>query len=265
MPDPHRPHGSTVPTVLSACAFAVAAFVLVRSLTEAEPTRPPEPAVIERVVASDPLVRSVPEARVAATQRSGVADPDAGERRVVLENAFGELVQRIERLESRLGAVEIALRRREAGAAPERVQRSAAEVAAERIALVERARTTIVDPRASEADKLRAWGQLRGAGPDAWTPEVVAEMARIGLTSSDAAVRADVWRQASAPRARSDALVPPLLQALADAEARVRSEAAETLGRYREHGLVVQALEATAANDPDDDVRRQARRSLGDR
>lgn len=137
------------------------------------------------------------------------------------------------------------------------------ERAAQRAVEVRDAKVTILDPRADEAAKGKAWGALRFGPDDAWNDAIVAEMVRIGLTSTDDAIRADVWRQADGNRTHL-ALVPALLQALtADAAPGVREEAAETLANYRDNPQVKLALESAAANDPDEDVRDQARRSLG--
>jgi hypothetical protein len=146
-------------------------------------------------------------------------------------------------------------------AGPE-LQRTPAEIEDGRRVRTVGARATILDPTKSEEAKLEAWRNLRHAGPEAWTDAVVAEMVRIGSTSPEARVRADVWRQADGD-ARHDALVPALLQALAsDRESNVREEAAETLANYRGRREVLLALESAAANDAEEGVRRQARSSL---
>ena len=120
----------------------------------------------------------------------------------------------------------------------------------------------ILDPRLTELEKLKAWGALRFLGKDAWTDAVVFEMIRIGRTSQDSAVRADVWRQADA-HSKSPALVPALLRALTnDSVANVREEAAETLENYTSDPAVVQALEQAKQSDQDEGVRRFAGRSL---
>jgi len=120
----------------------------------------------------------------------------------------------------------------------------------------------ILSPQKSERDKLIAWSNLRGLGKDAWTDNVVMEMSRIGLTSTDASVRADVWRQADA-NAKSPLLVPSLLKALSsDGDAKVREEAAETLENYKDDLTVKRALETAKQSDADKGVRRQAGSSL---
>lgn len=131
-----------------------------------------------------------------------------------------------------------------------------AEVSPEQL---EEARSTIL-AAAPEQEKLVAWRLLRNH-PEARTDAVVQEMARIGGTSEDAATRADVWRQAhSEPH---PLLRQPLLTALvADPDADVRDEAAETLDRYRDDPDVIRALEAAAAQDESAGVRARALRSL---
>lgn len=127
---------------------------------------------------------------------------------------------------------------------------------------IQDSRSKILDPQQSVKDKLRAWSELRGLGKDAWTDSVVMEMSRIGLTSTDASVRADVWRQADA-NAKSPLLVPSLLKALSsDGDEKVREEAAETLENYKDDLTVKRALEVAKQSDADEGVRRQAGRSL---
>lgn len=140
-----------------------------------------------------------------------------------------------------------------------------AEAAAE--ALAEATRThqqQILSANVSEADKVRAFGQLRGI-KGSWNEAIVATMVQIGLGSADPELRADVWRQASTDQlhpAMAEALVVALQQ---DAAADAREEAAETLARYREQPGVRAALEAAANGDGAADVRAQAARSLHSR
>ncbi len=127
----------------------------------------------------------------------------------------------------------------------------------------EDARLKVLDPAAEDAEKLAAWGALRRA--ETWGDDVVDEMVRVAQTSTDAALRADVWRQADG-RDRNVRLVGPMIDALRnDSASRVREEAAETLANYLEEPGVVSALQNAASNDPADDVREQARDSLGKR
>lgn len=203
------------------------------------------------------------ERRPAPASVESAAPSLAREERIPVSDArVDELVARLLAVETRLASL---ARQVDGAPRPEDARQSepqVAEVAPSRAELVTTSRAAILDARASDAAKVEAWGRLRSAGPDAWTDAVVDEMTRIGLTSPSADLRADVWRQADA-NARSERLVPALLQALsADAEHRVREEAAETLENYAELPHVRQALETAANADADEGVRRYARRSL---
>lgn len=122
------------------------------------------------------------------------------------------------------------------------------------------ARLKVLDPAASDAEKLDAWRALRDA--DSWGDDVVDEMVRVAQASTDADVRADIWRQADG-KDRNARLVGPMIQALrSDPEAKVREEAAETLANYLTEPGVIPALEDAAQNDAKSDVRGQAQRSL---
>ncbi|MBI5850546.1 MAG: HEAT repeat domain-containing protein [Planctomycetes bacterium] len=189
----------------------------------------------------------VPTSAIERTERASLQDP------------------RVDDLASRVARLEAESARRDPGSVAESPRVAADDLERRRVAqqqLVATARNAILDPRATEAAKLEGWKQLRNGGPDAWTDAIVDEMVRIGLTSNDVNVRADVWRQADA-NARSERLVPGLLQALTgDADGRVREEAAETLENYAKLPQVRLALEAAAVNDPEEKVRRFARQSI---
>lgn len=121
---------------------------------------------------------------------------------------------------------------------------------------------TIMSAVATEREKATSWGMLRGNAADYWTDSIVAEMVRIGLTSSDTQVRADVWRNAHAAHTHP-LLLQPLLHTLSsDPDGSVRAEAAETLDLYLDEPGVRAALESAVASDPDADVRQKARASL---
>ena len=144
-------------------------------------------------------------------------------------------------------------------------QLRAARSAEERRERAQTAVATMRDPAASEDDKRRAWGQLRSAADELWDDAIVNEAIRIGTTSADASIRADIWRQADA-NAKSPLLMRPMIQAvLYDDAPEVREEAAETLANYRDDPAVAAALEQAAQNDAEEDVRRQAESSLRDR
>lgn len=147
-----------------------------------------------------------------------------------------------------------------AGAPTERDQATAAaDAAAAKKSVAEHQRAIVHG--ANDAEKLAAWRELRHQA-DSYDDAVVATMVQVGLSSQDAAVRADVWRQADG-RSKHPSLPPALLQALqSDGEARVREEAAETLAGYLESPGVRAALTAAMSADADEKVRRQASRSL---
>ncbi len=120
----------------------------------------------------------------------------------------------------------------------------------------------MMNPIAEEQMKGAAWGQLRMNAAEAWTDLIVTEAVRIGATSSNPQLRADIWRQAHAGVAHP-LLLQPLLYAMAnDPERSAREEAAETLDLYLDQPGVREALQATSQYDADPGVRRQAMMSL---
>ena len=182
------------------------------------------------------------------------ADGDAVVHRTAVDD---DLRRRIERLEQQLDAL-VRNRAKPAAALPDARQ---PEVPEDRLQAQQRERqfhrTALLDPAATEEARLVAWRALRSI-PDSYDDEVVATMTRLGLSSADAATRADVWRQADS-RSTHPAMATALLQALqTDAAANVREEAAETLENYLEVAGVRQALEIAAQSDADEKVRRQA-------
>ncbi len=121
---------------------------------------------------------------------------------------------------------------------------------------------SILDGAKSDTQKLESWSTLRGQ-EEAYTDAIVQEMIRIGTSATDAAHRADVWRQADG-RSKHPALAHALVLALqTDPEAKVREEAAETLEIYRDVPGVVEALRIARDGDAAAGVRRQASNSLG--
>ena len=256
---------SFLPFALAAVALVVSGFALWQQPVAAGPLA--SPAKSQDLIDVQRRLAALEAREPAVALR---ADPGAAtsvQRAAVPDPRLDDLLRRVAQLEAQR-AQPTSERRptplEEAQAEAERLQRRAARDA-ERAAGAAPARDKILDPRASESDKLAAWSVLRDAGPDAWTDAVVAEMARIGLTSPSAQVRADVWRQADA-RARSERLVPSLMQALVhDVDASTREEAAETLANYLDSPGVRAALEAAAANDADPNVKREALGSLSGR
>jgi len=120
------------------------------------------------------------------------------------------------------------------------------------------------DNSAAESDRVESFRRLRGArladGTDARL-QALSEMIQLGEASDTARTRAEVWRQCSG--LRDPSLVTPLLNALRhDRSARVREEAAETLGDYLDDPGVREALEFAAGNDESYDVRAKANASL---
>ena len=192
------------------------------------------------------------------------AVPPAGER-VEAAAVDAEARLRLAALERQVA--ELAARRPAASGADPGERAGSRDPAAAAEAQAERTRTQqerILSASVQDADKVRAWGQLRGI-QGSWNDAIVATMVQIGLGSADPELRADVWRQASSDQ-QHPAMVEALLAALQrDAAANAREEAAETLARYREQPGVRAALEAAANGDSDADVRAQAARSLASR
>jgi HEAT repeat protein len=120
-------------------------------------------------------------------------------------------------------------------------------------------RQAAINPQASVEERLAALRALRTA--DARTPDVVQAMLQLEATSTDAKVRADIFRQLSG--VRDPVLKPHLINGmLKDQDPKVREEAAETLGPFWSDPYVQSALKAAAQNDPDEKVRKQALESL---
>jgi len=121
--------------------------------------------------------------------------------------------------------------------------------------------TRILDPRASEEDKLVAWRQMR-TRQNAWNDAVVSAMTAIGLNSANAATRADVWRQANGG-STSPLMGEALMLALRnDPDPTAREEAAKTLAKYLDQQGVRALLEQAEQNDLDEKVKNQAKMTL---
>lgn len=183
-------------------------------------------------------------------------EDDTGEREPSTRGT-DEILERVARLEQIERDRQEAQRRRAA-------QRRAVEEA-RRVEQMQRAVTAmsvLTDPVVPDEAKARAWGSIRMNAADTWTDQIVAEAVRIGTTSPNAQIRADIWRQAHANRTHP-MLLQPLLQALiSDADRAVREEAAETLDLYLDEPGVREALQLAAESDADPGVRRQATVSL---
>lgn len=202
-----------------------------------------------RLARAEPAV-SVPVSAAPDRQPSDGAPDDVARRLAVLQRQVEELVAR--RAE------------RDVAGAPQTPDPQAEQRRIEVDKRIAAQQAVILDPRSDDKQKLAAWSQLRQL-KDSWNDGVVATMTHLGLTATDPLVRADVWRQADG-RSTHPAMASALLQALtADAHAKTREEAAETLANYMSVAGVRQALELASTNDADAGVRRQALDSLASR
>lgn len=122
---------------------------------------------------------------------------------------------------------------------------------------------TAMNPSMSAEERVKALSRLRSTR-EGRTREVAASMLQLLETSEDAGIRADILRQLH--RALPPDLKDPVLRRLQlDTEAKVREEAAETLGPLKADPAVKSALEQAAQSDADLKVRAQALQSLNDR
>jgi hypothetical protein len=120
----------------------------------------------------------------------------------------------------------------------------------------------MLDPLADDQMKAGAWGQIRMNAAETWSYLIVAEAVRIGTSSTNPQMRADIWRQAHAGRTHP-LLLQPLLYAMAnDLERTAREETAETLDLYLDQPGVREALQIASQYDADPGVRRQALTAL---
>lgn len=126
---------------------------------------------------------------------------------------------------------------------------------------IAQAQQTILNPRVKDKDKLIAWSRLRYSA-ELWSDALVQEMVRIGSTSDDPALRANVWRQADGNGTHPFLLRPLINSLLSDQDPQVRAEAAETLEIYRDQAGVKAALDQASRMDQDEGVRKHARHSL---
>ncbi len=228
---------------------------------------PPSPAGIAPGTpgVTDTAVRTLTE-RIAALEQqlaAPVAERADGDAVVLRAPADPELRQRVEQLEQRLD--ELAQRPATPASAVLPDLRRTETTPEQRLLAQQQERqlhqTALLDPAATEQARIEAWRGLRRI-PDSYDDAVVAVITQLGLSSADAATRADVWRQADS-RSKHPAIATALLQALqSDAAANAREEAAETLGIYLDSPGVRQALELAAQSDADEKVRRQASSSL---
>lgn len=196
-----------------------------------------------------PVTSAVPVERAETAERQPAllaSDPEVARRLADLEQAFAALQQRAAQ--------------GDAVPAPAPVAKVVDPV--ERARRVQENQQLILDPRSDDKAKLRAWGKLRDFD-NSWNDAVVATMTHLGLTSADAKVRADVWRQADGGSRVHPVMCNALLQALAsDGDAKVRDEAAETLENYLGQPGVRTSLEQASRHDADEKVRRRAVETL---
>ena len=171
--------------------------------------------------------------------------------RVTGGQTTADVYERLARLE------EIEQRRQEAAQARSEQRRAQLEQATARAAEV------MLDPTVEDRVKVEWWGQIRMNAEDSWTDEIVAEVVRIGSTSTDPMLRANIWRQAHARRTHPLLLQPLLFALTNDPETTAREEAAETLDLYLDQPGVLEALQIAAQYDANPAVQRQATISLG--
>jgi hypothetical protein len=248
-----------IAAAMGAMAGAAAAFAMTGAGQQVMVPEQSDPAVgelrarVEQLEAESrtpaPVVTAVPVQRAETAERQPApadSDPALAQRLAALERAIGVLQQRADQ--------------RDASPAPASVVKQPDPVERER--RVKDNQQVILDPRSDDKTKLTAWGQLRGLG-DSWNDAVVATMTHLGLTSTDAKVRADVWRQADGGSRVHPVMCNALLQALGgDRDANVRDEAAETLENYLGQPGVREALELASRSDLDEKVRRRAVETL---
>jgi len=251
---------SPLPTLIALLACILAAWSLSQSTgpaTTEGSEKSPQP--LSEAQGSDGRVAEL-ERRIAALEnRPATGQPADSTREPAPPQT--DWAPRIQQLEQRLTRLEA---RAEKVIEPfeEAQKRLLARRETEAASLPElRARAT--DPSLSAEERLQALRQLRSnRSKNARSGEVAQAMVLLAQTSPDPKVRADVWRQMSG--ADDPYLIPHLIQALrTDVDAKVREEAAETLGDFRDRPEARAALEHAKQFDKHDDVREQALRSLG--
>jgi hypothetical protein len=241
-------------------------------LIDGDPRQTPRPATV--ISATDPVVRQLAvrldqlERQIALLRLPATVEPRTEPLSVAEPWSevpmSGSGARTLSGLEARLAQLEEFEGKR---------QRVLAEQAMERARQVERRRTLqlgmrdaahalILDPERTDAEKAQAWNGLSELDVDAWTDEVVLEMARIGEQSEDDRAREVAWIGADSEQ-RSDLIVDPLIRALAsDPQEDVREEAADALGHYLHVPGVGQALRYASLHDASSQVRQEALASL---
>jgi hypothetical protein len=117
---------------------------------------------------------------------------------------------------------------------------------------------------ATDQERVQALGKLRGSqidGKPAITEDVLRSMVDLAERSPDESVRHDVYRNLH--NSPSPLVRDSMLRALAgDPSAKVRKRAAQDIDTYLAEAIVVTALQNAAANDADESVRAQAKKTL---
>lgn len=243
--------------VAAAAGFAGARFA---GLLEAP--EPPGPVAAQP---ADPAVLARLDRRLAALEQQAAnhvapatADAQSREPTHAREPAFDLSI--LDKLDERLTAVErqLAALPRLNPPQPEAPRpRDPAQIARD-LATTQQG---ILDANSTPEQKLQHWRRLR-AMENAYSDAVVQQMVNLGLTSPDAATRADVWRQADS-RSKHPALAVAMIRALqSDTDDDVREEAAESLENYADRADVQQVLTWARDSDKSEGVRRYAARSL---
>src|SRR5262245_53111500 len=206
-----RPEGGGAPAsapflvAIAAAALgagAATALLLRPERATAPATSPLEAELVRLTARVDDLARAAATAVPIAPATGDMPRQPAVDAALAqqLEQQLQQLAERVRQLEARQaqrGAAE--------AAQPERTPSAPVDRA---VAIAEM-RRTVLAPGSTAAVKLEAWSRMRFQD-GSWDDATVAEMVRLGLTSEDAAVRADVWRQAHGNQ-RNDAMVPALL------------------------------------------------------
>jgi hypothetical protein len=269
--------GAQAAAILAVIACAAAGVAVILAWRCEPAVQAPSTAVDRELAAA---VRTLQQELAELRARPAVAPvvaPAGSESRQPADTQTGprvaELEQRLARLEARFAALTQAptpdmlppeMQRLIQGQARQR-EEAAARTAQERLRLglaeVPALQAQFADTSRTEEERLQALRELRGRGPAARTGAAADAAIDLVRTSTNAATRADVWRQMS--RAGEPRLVPHLLLSLrADPDRAVREEAAETLADYLKEPGVEAALRAAMDTDTDQRVRRQAAESL---
>lgn len=263
---PTSPIGLVVGAILCAAVGAGTAVLMQAEPTIVPASNPPATAAQNDLVTRIEQIEARLAAGIAETAPAPANAADRTPARLAdeaMDQRMTDVEQAVRAIQEELAkAQSLAQANRQARPRPTRPTRSPAELERERVRKVAAAQQAILDPTSTEQQKLKAWSNLR-FHENAWDDALVSQMTHIGLTASDAATRADVWRQADG-RSNHPALATALLQALqTDPEQEVREEAAETLVEYagRQPSLLP-TIQNLLANERDEDVREYLKRAV---